>query len=174
MSASEWPPRLVELREHGGSWETYLEALYAIFCADFKFSRPDVDGMQVRAKYHPNYRGKEDGFWHLITQEEEWARGDRLPNLRRCELIRWPRAVIDAFGSDRVVWWRNRRGGKRRLLIALLDFSYVVVLDERRSHYLLWTQYPVEHRNRRNDLRKEFEAFWREQGGNDRRRPFES
>jgi len=174
VSTPDWPPNLMELNQFGGNWDRYLAALYEIFCADFKFTRPEIAGMVVRAKYQPNYRGKEDGFWHLITQEEDWAKGDRLPNMRRCELIRWPRALIDAFESDRTVWWQNRRGRKQRLLIALPDFSYVVVLDYRRNHYLLWTQYPVEHRNRRNDLRKEYDAFWKDQGRNDRRRPFES
>ena len=163
-AAKSWLPDLITLSGSGGAWETYLEVLYARFCKDYKYSRPTFLGQTVDAKYHPNYRGKEDGFWHLITAVEKGTlQKDRLPEMRRCETIAWPRAAIDACGTTQVVWWRNRRGRHKRVVIALPDFSWVVVLDERPSKFVLWTQYHVEYPKRRADLKAEWAAYWESQ-----------
>jgi hypothetical protein len=53
--------------------------------------------------------------------------------------------------------WRSERQGDQRIVIALADFSYVVVLADRREYVLLWTAYCVEHEHRRAKLRKECE-----------------
>lgn len=44
-------------------------------------------------------------------------------------------------------------------MIALGDFSYVVVLADRGDYVLLWTAYCVEMEHRRQKLRREYEAF---------------
>ncbi|MNH30689.1 hypothetical protein D3C79_909980 [compost metagenome] len=40
-------------------------------------------------KRHPVIQGKEATFWHMISEGNDEA--ERLPDLRRCERIRWPR-----------------------------------------------------------------------------------
>jgi type I restriction enzyme M protein len=44
-------------------------------------------------------------------------------------------------------------------MVALSDFSYVVVLTDRREYVLPWTAYLVEEEHQREKLVKEYEAF---------------
>jgi hypothetical protein len=151
----EWLPPLVSLDDYGGDWHRYVEGLYAVFTRDFIRSRPSFEGQLVRLKKHAFEAGKEATFWHLISSGR--TETDRVPEMRRCERIGWPRALIEAVPSDRVRVWRNQRSGGERIVIALADFSYIVVLAIRTSHVVLWTAYCVEDDHRRRKLQKEWE-----------------
>ncbi|MDI6773008.1 MAG: hypothetical protein QME77_10550 [bacterium] len=152
-----WLPDLILLEEHEGDWSRYLGAIYEHFCADFVRSRPAFDGKQVSIKEYPRLDGKEFCFWHLISEGS--SEEERVPELRRCERIRWPRPIIEVFPDPiRIRTWYGRRGDQIRVVISLSDFSYVVVLIPRRSHVLLLTAYPVEREHRKTKLRKEYEG----------------
>lgn len=150
----EWLPALMLLADSGGDWQRYVEAIHAAFRADFITDHPEFEGRRCACKRHPMIDGKEATFWHLISEGSVEA--DRLPDLRRCERIRWPRAMIER-SPDQVRVWRSERPGDQRIVVALADFSYVVVLADRRDYVLLWTAYFVEHEHRRTKLRKECE-----------------
>ena len=62
--------------------------------------------------------------------------------------------------GDRIVWWMNERRGEGRYLIALPDFSYLVVVADRGDYVLPWTQYPVERMHQRKKYQKEYMAYW--------------
>ena len=158
MSADRtWLPPLVKLADHGGDWNCYVEAVYEYFRRDFIESRPRFPGRQFAVKRHPVEKGKEATFWHLISEGRTEA--DRLPDMKRCERIRWPRPVIEAVSSGKVKCWWNKRGAEDRIVVALSDFSYVVVLADRGRYVLLWTAYPVEQPHRRRKLEKEHRAY---------------
>ena len=145
------------LTDHGGDWDAYLEAVYAAFVSDFVTNPPPpFDGKRVGLKRHPRFKDKEATFWHFVSEGR--AEEERLPDLRRCERIRWPRAMIDAVNSGRVAGWKNKREGEERYVLALPDFSYVVVLADRGGYVLPWTAYSVEYEHRRRRLRMEHEA----------------
>lgn len=152
-----WLPPLIRLQDYGNQWERYLEELYRHFRRDFIASRPAFGGKRLGLKAYPLYRGKEATFWHFITEGE--IEDERLPDLRRCERIRWPWPIIEACGTPRVKYWKNKRGAETRTVIALDDFSYVVVLAERSNYVLPWTAYCVEQAHRREKLRKEYERY---------------
>lgn len=153
---AQWLPPLVLLAEYDGEWDRFLEAVYEFFRQDFLTSRAQWNGAPVGVKRNPVEKGKEAGFWHLISEGR--TEKERIPDIRRCERIRWPRPVIEERDLGRVKCWRNRRGHEGRIVIALGDFSYVVVLAPRRGYILLWTAYCVENEHRRAKLRKEYEA----------------
>lgn len=167
MSA-DWLPPLVLMGDSGGDWATYEEVLYGWFKSDFIDSVPAWPGKRVGLKRHPLSKGKEATFWHFISEGKDEA--ERTPDLRRCEVIRWPRATMNAFmerpptAEDRIIWWRNERQGAQRILLALPDFSYLFVLADRGDYVLPWTQYLVQYENRRERYRKEFDAYWANQG----------
>lgn len=156
-NTSDWLPGLVTLSAYGGNATVYLEAVYQFFRSDFVRSRPTYPGKRFAVKRHPMALGKEATFWHLISSGP--VEDGRIPDLRRCERIRWPRPLIEAIQSNRVRVWKNKRGGDERIVIAVEDFSYVVVLDERQEFVLLWTAYFVEQQHRRSKLRKEYEQW---------------
>lgn len=143
------------MSDFGGDWSKYVEEMYRIFKRDFTDSCPSFLGKPVVHKRYPIDKDKEAAFWHLISAGETEA--DRVPDLARCQRIRWPRAMIDAVGSEKVAWWENTRGTERRFVVALPDFSYVVVLAEKKGQINLWTAYCVENEHRRRKLRREWE-----------------
>ena len=149
-----WLPALILLNDYGGDWDAYLEAIYGIFKKDFIDSRPNYDGMRVGIKRHPMDGGKEATFWHLISEGR--VELDRIPDLRRCERISWPRPMIEVKNPEAIKIWKNTSRGETRVVIALEDFSYIVVLAERNDYALLWTAYYVEKEHRRRKLEKEY------------------
>ncbi len=165
--SDEWLPNLICLEDAGGDWNTYLELVYQAFVADFVRSKPRWPGKRVAMKRHPEYQGKGATFWHMIS--EGGIEDERIPDLRRCERIRWPRPIMEAFPDqkpaqgDRIVWWRHQRGQEQRIVLALVDFSYVMIVSEREDFVLPWTAYTVEQTHRRHKLQREFEDYWRGQ-----------
>jgi hypothetical protein len=155
MPAPDWLPPLIRIAAADGNWDTYLAMLYAKFRDDFLTSRPPWQCKRFALKRHPVIAEKEATFWHLISDGKR--EDDRLPDLERCARIAWPRAMIEAVGSDKVLVWRNMRGSNQRIVIALPDFSYVVILVEREEFVMVWTAYLVEQRHRQEKLRLEGE-----------------
>ena len=155
-------PPLVLLEDYENDWFRYFDVIYNFFYQDFVISKPHVEGKRFALKRYPLIKGKEATFWHIISEGE--VENERLPDLRRCERIRWPRPIIEAIKFNHVKWWRNKRKDETRIVIALEDFSYVVVLADRGDYVLLWTAYCVEQEHRRRKLRKEYEAFINEKG----------
>lgn len=152
-----WLPKLEQMTDYGGDWRRYLCALYGIFCSDFIRSKPRFRGVPLALKRHPIIADKEATFWHIISEgniEEE-----RLPNMRRCERIRWPRPAIENCDDDVVKVWTELRGSERRTHIWLEPESYLVVLNERKGYTLLWTAYIVEREHERQKLNRRYEKY---------------
>ena len=153
MTASGgWLPPLVCLEDCNGNWTLYLNAVYGHFRNDFVKSCPSVEGRRCGIMRTPITDGKEATFWHIISEGK--IESERVPDLRRCERIRWPRPIIEAMGSTRVCCWR-RDAGQPRILLALPDFSYLVVLKDLGNYVLLLTAYCVEPGHHRRKLAKE-------------------
>ena len=163
--ADGWLPALIHLADCGGQWQLYEDVLYRIFSRDFIESHPNYPNRRWSTKRYPESKGKACTFWHLISTGD--AEAERIPDMRRCERIPWPRVMIDAVGTRASVRiWQVTQSRRRRVLLAIDGFSYVVVLEDRGEHIMLWTAYHVEHSNRRRQLRKQWEAY--EQTQNER------
>lgn len=158
----EWLPELVLLSSVGGRWDKYMERLYDFFRTDFLLAPPDYKGLRVGVKRNPLTSGREASFWHLISEGP--VEEDRLPNLRRCERIRWPKRIIDHANEDTVLCWENTRRGETRALLWVPDAEFLVVLARRSGYYLMWTAYPVTRAHRKRKLQKEHDAYWRKKG----------
>lgn len=151
-----WLPPLVLFETYAGNWECYLDALYAFFKTDFVETVPLFRRARLALKRHPIIKGKEATFWHLISTGS--GEDDRLPDLRRCERIRWPRPIIEHADETIIRVWENERKGERRICLWLENQEYLVILARRRGYVLLWTGYPVTEAHQKAKLRKEFEA----------------
>lgn len=163
----KWLPPLVLLKDYGGEWTAYEDALYEFFKADFVDSTPSYPGRRWAVKRHPLIKGKEATFWHIISSGK--VESERLPDLRRCERIRWPRPMIDACNDGSLRYWeqlrRNKAGAQeKRIAIATADFSYVVILADRTEFILLWTAFYVEYAHQRRKLQKEYDSWVRSRG----------
>jgi hypothetical protein len=159
--APGWLPGLVLLNDYAGDWNAYLEALYAWFRQDFVDSKPVFQGRRLGLKRHPMSHGKEAIFWHMIQEGE--TEEDRVPDLRRCERIRWPKPIIEHADDPAIRVWRNERRGGERVCLWFVQESYLVVLAERGDYVLLLTAYLVEQQHRQHKLQKECEEYWKKQ-----------
>lgn len=165
---ADWLPPLCLFANHGNHWGRYEEFLYSRFRRDFIVQPPRIGREVVHVNLAPVVNGKEESFWHLVTETEHVVRDgkempERVPNFRRCERIDWPGAILREGESERVRVWRERRPDGRRIVHALADFSYLVALAIRGEGRLyLATAFPVDEDGRRIRLRKQYERFLRE------------
>jgi hypothetical protein len=95
-----WLPELIPYGEDI-SFPEYFDVLYEIFRADFIISKPIYRSLPVNIRKEPREKdGREHAFIHL-THEDIDKKGknpnDRIPDLRRCERIKWPKKVIENF-----------------------------------------------------------------------------
>lgn len=160
--APDWLPPLVLLNHYGGDWKAYLEAIYDCFKQDFIDSNPVFQGRRLGMKRHPLSCGKEATFWHMISEGSEEE--NRIPDLRRCERIRWPRPVIEHENDPKVKYWvsvKGKKGKEDRIHIWLEEEDYVVVLADRRGFLLPWTAFLVTRQHTKEKLRKEYETYWK-------------
>lgn len=158
----DWLPALILLTDYDGDPRTYLNAVYRIFRRDFVVNQPFLEGRRCFCDSRDAGDGREVGFWHIVTEGKVEA--DRVPNIRRCERVAWPRAIIEAKGSVFVNAWEvdRVRAGKgkkdRRLLLAPTDFSYLVVLKRTSKAFILVSAYFLREEHERSKKRKEFEG----------------
>lgn len=153
----DWLPSLVLLEEYGGDWNRYMTALYDFFKHDFIETTPSFKGIKLALKRHPVIQGKEATFWHLISEGK--VEEDRIPDMRRCERIQWPRPIIEHAGEEKVKVWENERKGESRICLWLEDKEYMVILARRKGYLLLWTAFMVTEDHTKRKLRKEYEAY---------------
>jgi hypothetical protein len=158
----DWLPPLVLFEDFQGNWDTYLEAIYARFKQDFVDNKPVFQGQRLGLKRLPLSFGKEATFWHLIQEGKKEE--DRVPDLRRCERIRWPKPVIEHDEDSVIKLWRNLRGCEERICLWFEQENYLVILADREKYILPWTAYLVETPHGKRKLQKEYEAYWRNKG----------
>ncbi|MCW3052154.1 MAG: rflB [Chthonomonadales bacterium] len=153
----DWLPDLVLFEDYNGNWQRYVEAVYACFKADFLDKAVLYRGNRLGIKRYPEYQGKSATFWHIVSEGQ--VEVERLPDLRRCERIKWPCAVIENSMEPDVKVWENERRGERRLCLWLEEREFLVILAIRNGYYLLWTAYCVMQYHQKTKLQREYEAW---------------
>ena len=118
----------------------------------------------------PPSKGKHFSFWHVISEapsRENRDEADRIPDLRRCERIRWISWVIEqaSAGAPGFSWWRNSRSGDRRVVIWAEEVDFAVVLAERRGYFVLKTAFAGIRPHQREVFQRERDAFLEAQKG---------
>jgi len=136
----------------------YFEVLYEYYSNDFIYSTPEFLGKPVYQNSTSIKDGKEESFWHILQGEHQ----DQIAeDMGRHKRIRWVRAIIDNAEIQKLKCWRieeTKKGRKRtKVKISLDDFSYIVILGEKKKHYVLITGFPIDRPRIRDSLRKEWE-----------------
>lgn len=159
-----------ELLPFDGDWHHYVERVYEAFVESFVQSDVRFQGWRVTAPYRPESQGKHFSFWHVISEAphpDNRREEDRLPDIRRCERIRWIAWAVrhaDA-GAEGVSWWENRRGRDTHVVIWVEAHDFAVILGKRRDYYVLKTAYCNLRSGRRRAFEKEKRGFWQGQKG---------
>ena len=160
-----WLPDL-EYYEGYDSWLDYEDTLYDIFKTDFIDSYPFFENKRVKIKKYQTERGRAKAFYHT-TCKDYLGSGDRAPDLRRCERIRWIRAFIENYDCDEslcdscsgVKVWREPYKNKNRVNILLEEERYIVILEDRLNFYLLITAFYLDYDNALEKRLKHYEMY---------------
>lgn len=165
LSENCWVPNL-EYYDDYNSWNEYEDALYAIFQHDFLDSYPQFENTRVNVRHYPIEYGKEDAFFHTTCKDYR-GQGERDPDFRRCERIRWIRAFIENYNCDAslceecdgVKVWREPFKSRTRVHILLEEERYVVILEEREKYFLLITAFYLDYDNALQKQLKHYEQY---------------
>lgn len=163
----KWLPELM-LYENYDSWNDYQEALYRVFCEDFKDSAPIFENKVVKVRYQPIEYGKEEAFFHITCQDYA-KEGERVPDFRRCERIRWVRKFIENYKCnleecehcEGVKVWEEPYKSNSRVHILLQEERFMVVVERREKYCLLITGFYFEHDHALEKKLKKYEQYIR-------------
>jgi hypothetical protein len=155
-----WLPDLILLSDFNGDWNRYFEAIYEQFRIDFVAQHFLFRGKRVSLKCMPRTEGKEATFWHFIS--EGCREEDRLPDMRRCERIGWPRAIMDNCDDDCLQIWNEEVNGEQRVHIWCESAEYLTVVADRNGYVLPWTAYPISRPHQKAKIIKR----WRKHTNN--------
>lgn len=166
MSSNCWIPEIERLDDYGNNWTVYESVLYSIFKADFIDSHPSYKNIRVNIKHYPIEYGKEEAFFHT-TCKNYIGGSDRIPDLRRCERIRWIRAFIEEYDCDAskcddcngVKVWNEPYKSKTRVHFLLEEERYMVILEKRDGYYLLITAFYLDYDNALAKQLKHYEQY---------------
>ena len=152
------PPALVPFSGHTDDWELYQESLFKIFQETLIDAPLRFMGMPVRLRRFPEEKGKHFTFWHLISEGETEA--ERIPDLRRCERIRWTSWVIAGCGlNPDITYWQSRRKRSDNFVLWLEKAQFAVILAQRKGYFMLLTAYPVTEKRRIASFIREREEY---------------
>lgn len=151
----DWLPQLILF--DGADLTAYEQKLYDCFCDDYLASPLVVGKTRVALERNPLRNGRHRTFWHLTTEGRDEVHCKLC--IPKCERIRWPKAILVRRSLEELPTWRNKRGTRENLLIALPDFSYAVVLALRKGYYYLWTAYCIIYERQRSQHKLEWQAY---------------
>ena len=155
-------PDLLLFSDYDHDWSRYEEALHQVFMAEIARGGLTFQGQRVSCKRNPEAEGRWFSFWHLI--QEGKIEEDRIPDMRRCERLRWvPYLIENGDSISDVDIWQNKRGREINTIIWYRE-EYLVVLSERDGYWLLKTAYCTEQNFRIARLRKERDRYLSQNG----------
>lgn len=158
----EWLPSRIEFDDYDGNWFRYLDVIYQVYLETLVLDRASFQGKIVLTIKEPQRDNKEETFWHII----EGKIGNKVEtDFDRCASVPWIRPTIDATREGNSNWWissRTKKGKRRkltRLVIALNDFSYKIILNIRKANFLLITAYPISDKHTQRKIKREYEEW---------------
>ncbi len=161
-----WLPEQLYFEQYDSDWKVYQEALYSIFRYDFVDGKPSFEGKQVNIRKHPMEYGKEEAFFH-VTCQDYLKDGERVPDFRRCERIKWVRSFIENYqcdpthcdSCDGIKVWSEPYKSTTRVHLLLEEERYIVVLERRKSYCLLITAFYFKHDHSLKAKIKHYEKY---------------
>lgn len=138
-------PELVRLGDYDASH--YLDEVYKFFVDEVANARIEFLGLPITCPWHPPTDNKHFSFWHVVSSGGAGiAEEDRMPDMRRCEQIRWIAYVLQNASDKNTVWcWeksvKTSRGRSIHVMLYLHRERYLVVLRRKQNRLELVTAY---------------------------------
>lgn len=157
------PPDLISMSDYP-EWEAYEDAIYAVYLETVAHAQLTFRGCPLKVRFMPKTKKKGYGFWHLISEAPSQSNRneeERIPDLRRCERIRWVAwCILNAdANTPGFSWWENARGRERHVVLWAEQHDFAVVLAKRQTaqgprFYLLKTAYCLRSHTIRKFIRE--------------------
>lgn len=150
-----WLPRKVYIDSSHNKEFDYILQIRDIFELDFVRNKTYLNGLPVFVN-SGEITCKNDTFWHITSKGTGRHippdyKEERVRCTKRCERIKWCKAVIENSSNEFVNFWEEKNKNKIRVHIHLrlseLDANesdYLVVLEKRKTHFLLITTFCLE------------------------------
>jgi len=155
-----WLPPVLKLADR--TEKDCLNVLHAVFEKDFKNTHLSFHGLSVwwNRKVLPGQR-YEEGFWHLISREEQYT-VNRYLDLPPAKRLPWCNPCITHSSEDTVkVWDYLERRHRLRTYVWLKRWDYCVILERRnqRQGQIAWliTAFHVDGPTKKRNLQRRFE-----------------
>lgn len=159
-------PLKIYLDSYGGNYNSYIDAVYDVFEADFIKHKTCFGAYTLALKFNPLFQKRAYTFYHMTHKGE--IETERIPDLRRCECMPWASPTIENVETWNLKFWRQtRQYSKNRVCICLEnkdDVDYFVILEVRSNYVLLWTAFVGEQKHETRKKLKEYEAWKKEWG----------
>lgn len=131
-----------------GPTEDQLFKMYGIFLNDFHKTILLHKGKRVifntNLSKHPLFRGKFQGFVHLVTRDNKYN-DRRQYNRDRANRIHWIRPILENWESPQISYFEQyNKDGELQYFYWLQAHSYIVILRELNPDLLLVTAYCVD------------------------------
>lgn len=148
-------PELVKLNNNE-TWNEYLDKLYAIYLNDFFHNDISFEGKIVKTFTQLEYNMKQQSFNHITTK----GSNNRLYNEKRCQRIKWIKPLIE--GSCKSCKYYRRfpdfmGNNKKRVILWCEHCNFIVILEERKSNYVLISAYCIVYDKKRRELEKKYD-----------------
>lgn len=157
-----WLPEIVSFADYGNDWKKYDNYLYSIFSEHFLQNHPFFMGKEVHPRQHPMYNNKFESYFHITCGHYKNIE-DRVPDLRRCERIQWPKALIEnhqcncTLNCDNYIIWKKKYKNTYRYSLLLKDEKYLVILEERKKYFVLVSAFPLTYSHAYSDQLEYYE-----------------
>lgn len=148
----KWLSPIITLDEYNNNWEKYSNKLYEIFIKDFIDNKLYFNKKQVKVRINPKQDNYEHAFIHLTCESTKITDdpNDRIPDLRRCERIKWNREIIENYickytcdNCKKVLYYEHYYKNHIRVNLVFVDARFKVILEKRDKYVLLITGYYI-------------------------------
>lgn len=135
-----------------GAFDDVINRLYSVFKTDIKSSHIRFNNMPII--FDDRYVDSiyEEGFWHLITRDDNQS---RLIDYKRAKRLPWIKPIILHHNIQEILKWEeiaiDKRGQKvNKTYLWYRQGKYMVILKEIPKRYFLTTAFYVN--GQRNDF----------------------
>ncbi len=149
MDSPDWLPQELD---SDVEWDELEDDAYRIFVNDFiKSTALLFKDKPVKLDYNKDFKQtkkREKSFYHLVKKTEDKRSRRVINDPPRAIKIGWIRPLIENYSCKGVLCWDYWEFGVVRTYIWIVRHSYVIILQEEPSEYVLISGYYVDRDER--------------------------
>jgi hypothetical protein len=159
MTMPAWLPAKADVSYSSDKdWDLLVKRLYDIFVYDFIQEKCVFNGYCIIFDTRKIDSLYEEGFWHLISRDDNKIKQRLFDPDRACRLP-WCNPTLENFADPAVCIWDYLEEDNRvKTYIWLIDFDYLIIIEKKnnRKFAYLITAYHVDGKSTSRSLREKY------------------